>query len=381
MVFGHIEKLKRQYTDKFVVVDDNCPELRRFDGMTGTVRTVNMSGRALVEFDAYNNIGWYDIDIDFLKVVEAPLPKAADPAETKKTSPKPPAKSPKTPSRLEKARGKSPSDGNEKMSIAEKLAAARSQEGGSATAPSQQDPSKMSVADMLAAARAEKSGAPASATPAPTATPKPKPAATTTPTTTNKLDPSKMSVAEMLAAARAEKSGAPASATPAPTATPKPKPAATTTPTTTNKLDPSKMSVADMLAAARAEKSGGQQPTETANAEDEKKAAIAQQFAALRTSDETVPSTTTPKSAEKIDPTKMSVEDMLAHARGEKGGDGADVASTEATAEELPAGDSETESETLSESDVPASSDSGSKRDEITEVDAQVSYCRQVDGG
>ena len=332
MVFGHIEKLKRQYTDKFVVVDDNCPELRRFDGMTGTVRTVNMSGRALVEFDAYNNIGWYDIDIDFLKVVEAPLPKAADPAETKKTSPKPPAKSPKTPSRLEKARGKSPSDGNEKMSIAEKLAAARSQEGGSATAPSQQDPSKMSVADMLAAARGEKSGAPASATPAPTATPKPKPAATTTPTTTNKLDPSKMSVA-------------------------------------------------DMLAAARAEKSGGQQPTETANAEDEKKAAIAQQFAALRTSDETVPSTTTPKSAEKIDPTKMSVEDMLAHARGEKGGDGADVASTEATAEELPAGDSETESETLSESDVPASSGSGSKRDEITEVDAQVSYCRQVDGG
>ena len=332
MVFEHIEKLKRQYTDKFVVVDDNCPELRRFDGMTGTVRTVNMSGRALVEFDAYNNIGWYDIDVDFLKVVEAPLPKLENPAETKKTSPKAPAKSPKTPSRLEKARGKAPSDGNEKISVAQKLAAARSQEGGRATAPPQQDPSKMSVADMLAAARAEKSGAPAPATPAPAATPKPK-----------------------LATA--------------------------TAPPTTNKLDPSKMSVADMLAAARAEKSGGQETAVIVDAGDEKKTAIAQQLASLRTSDGNVPATTTTKSAGKIDPTKMNVEDMLAHARGEKGGGETDAASSEATAEELPAGDSETESDTLSESDVPASSGSGSKRDEITEVDAQVSYCRQVDGG
>ena len=34
-----------------------------------------MSGRALVQFDGYNNIGWYDIDLSFLKVVDAPLPK------------------------------------------------------------------------------------------------------------------------------------------------------------------------------------------------------------------------------------------------------------------------------------------------------------------
>ena len=75
MIFDHIEKLKKQYTDKYVVVDESRPELKRFRGLTGTVKTVNMSGRALVEFDGYDNIGWYDIDPAFLKFVDAPLPK------------------------------------------------------------------------------------------------------------------------------------------------------------------------------------------------------------------------------------------------------------------------------------------------------------------
>jgi len=60
MIFEHIEKLKGDYTDRFVIVDEQRPELRRFKGMTGTVRTVNMNGHALVEFDEYNNIGWYN---------------------------------------------------------------------------------------------------------------------------------------------------------------------------------------------------------------------------------------------------------------------------------------------------------------------------------
>ncbi len=77
MVFEHIEKLKLEYTDKFVVVDERRPELRRFKGQTGTVRTVNMNGRALVEFDAYDNIGWYDIEIDYLRsCLETLSPKA-----------------------------------------------------------------------------------------------------------------------------------------------------------------------------------------------------------------------------------------------------------------------------------------------------------------
>jgi len=94
----HVEKLKREYTDQYVVVDEQRPELRRFKGMTGTVKTVNMNGRALVEFDGNNNRGWYDIDIDFLKVIDEPLPKEEKPA--RKRAPK--AK--KAPSELEKAR-------------------------------------------------------------------------------------------------------------------------------------------------------------------------------------------------------------------------------------------------------------------------------------
>ena len=43
--------------------------------MTGTIKTVNMSGRALVQFDANNNIGWFDIELDYLKVIDQPLPK------------------------------------------------------------------------------------------------------------------------------------------------------------------------------------------------------------------------------------------------------------------------------------------------------------------
>src|SRR5687768_14675547 len=92
MVFEHIEKLKQRYTDKYVVVDETRPELRRFSGLTGTVKTVNMSGRALVQFDGYNNIGWFDIELAFLKVVDAPPPKAEESvkkAEPKATKPAP----------------------------------------------------------------------------------------------------------------------------------------------------------------------------------------------------------------------------------------------------------------------------------------------------
>src|SRR5438128_1096351 len=75
MVFERIERLKQEYTDKYVIVDAARPELARFKGQTGRVRTVNMNGQALVEFDAYDNIAWYDIGLDFLKVIDQPLPK------------------------------------------------------------------------------------------------------------------------------------------------------------------------------------------------------------------------------------------------------------------------------------------------------------------
>ena len=76
--FEQAEILKKQYTDKFVVVRSGAPELRRFQGLTGTVKTVNMSCRALVQFDGPADIGWYDIDPSFLTIVDAPEPKKAE---------------------------------------------------------------------------------------------------------------------------------------------------------------------------------------------------------------------------------------------------------------------------------------------------------------
>ncbi|MFM8702413.1 MAG: hypothetical protein ACKOHG_00795, partial [Planctomycetia bacterium] len=74
-MFDVIERLKSEWTDRYVVVDGSVPELARFAAATGLVKTVNMNGRCLVEFDQYNNTGWYDIDPTALRVVPKPLPK------------------------------------------------------------------------------------------------------------------------------------------------------------------------------------------------------------------------------------------------------------------------------------------------------------------
>ncbi len=79
MQVERIEKLKEEYTDRYVVVDASRPELARFKGFYGQVKTINCNGRALVQFDADSNRGWYDIELDFLKVVEKPEPKPAEP--------------------------------------------------------------------------------------------------------------------------------------------------------------------------------------------------------------------------------------------------------------------------------------------------------------
>ncbi len=81
MSIERAEQLKREWTDKFVVVQPDIPQLRRFRNLTGKVKTVNMNCRALVEFDGPEDIGWYDIDLDHLQIVDAPRKKA--PAEAK----------------------------------------------------------------------------------------------------------------------------------------------------------------------------------------------------------------------------------------------------------------------------------------------------------
>jgi hypothetical protein len=226
MFADKIEQMKRDYTDKYVLVDATRPELARFRDVVGRVKTVNMSGRALVEFDDYHlNIGWYDIAPEYLKVVDKPPPR-----EKKVEAKKPAAKAVAKPVVAKPA---APSAKGGKPSVADMLAAARAggaaKAGGAAPAPAKAkeapaaakpagakvDRSKMSVADMLAAAR---SGAAAGAAPA-------APKAATTP------------------AAPTEKAEAPA---PAPA-----KKAAPAAAKSTEKVDKSKMSIDDMIAWCR----------------------------------------------------------------------------------------------------------------------------------
>ena len=75
MLTKRVEKLRTEYADQYVVVDAECPELARFKGMIGQVQTINYCGRALVQFDGNSNRAWYDVGLDYLKVVEKPEPK------------------------------------------------------------------------------------------------------------------------------------------------------------------------------------------------------------------------------------------------------------------------------------------------------------------
>jgi hypothetical protein len=248
MVAQSIDQLKQDWTDKYVVVDGARPELARFRDVVGQVKTVNMSGRALVEFADYHlNIGWFDIDLDFLKVVDKPAPKA------------------------EKAEGKK----------AAKPAAKPAPAGESASAtvanpkptPAKPATGKPSVADILAAARAGKAPAKteggetassAPAAPKPAAKPAAKPPA-------GKVDRSKMSVADMIAAAKAGGAAGAAPAAKAPPTSPVEEPPAEESPAeaevvastpsakgapkpataSSEKLDKSKMTIDQMVAWCR----------------------------------------------------------------------------------------------------------------------------------
>jgi hypothetical protein len=272
MVFDNILQLQRQWTDKYVVVDDARPELKRFSGMTGVVKTVNFSGRALVQFDANNNIGWFDIDPRFLKIVDAPLPKpAAKEAKTEKKAA--PVKQDKPADAKPIGEKPAPKPGG---SVADILAAARAGKGGAAetkpAAAAKPEAKKMSVADIMAAARGAKPATPAEAAAvAAPVTSTPAPAPVEAPDAPAKIDPKKLSVADMLAMARGQKpAGAPAATTgpavpaavtavPAPPAVPEtppvPEPEAAASDDSPSsspvRVDRSKMDVAAMVAYCR----------------------------------------------------------------------------------------------------------------------------------
>ncbi|QEG37863.1 hypothetical protein [Bythopirellula goksoeyrii] len=217
MVFPNIEKIKQEYTDKYVVVDAREPELSRFADVVGQVKTVNMSGRALVEFlDYHLNIGWFDIDLDYLKIVDKPIPQekkpepkkapAAKPAAAKKPAEKPPGK-PSTADILAKLKGggaAKPAAGEATQTAAKPKPKAESKPTGAA------DRSKMSVADMLAAARGgaapKAEAAPAEAEPEPAPVEEAPPAKSESAPKAEggivKIDKSGMSIEEMVAYCR-----------------------------------------------------------------------------------------------------------------------------------------------------------------------------------
>ncbi len=284
MAFEQIEKLKSQLTDKYVVVDDSRPELRRFRGMTGVVKTVNMNGRALVQFLGGASIAWFDIDPSFLRIVEAPVAaaetaarhaaehKKSHDAEARPTARAEPSK--KVPTSTEEilaaARAaKKPesappthaASASGALTTAEILARARGQKpattpqtesvgaaSGSGQAPAGEsprvDPSKLTTAEILAMARGQK---PATAKPTGPAGEK-TPAAPAKPSTPT-LDTSKLSTAEILALARGQK---PAAAAAAPTASPSDE-----TRASQSEVPKSPDAIAQLLEAARRPKSSG----------------------------------------------------------------------------------------------------------------------------
>lgn len=166
-MFEQIEKLKRDLTDKYVVVDASAPELRRFAGHVGQVKTVNMNGRALVEFDAWANIGWYDIEPDFLTIV--PKPESAVAGKKQEPAAKPAAKAAAAPvaastdekklSPLELARMQGAAKSGTAAPAATKAAPAGEKTAAPAAKAAPAGGAKPSTSDILAAARAKQAAA------------------------------------------------------------------------------------------------------------------------------------------------------------------------------------------------------------------------------
>ena len=170
-MFEQIERLKAEWTDKYVVVDARAPELARFARATGQVKTVNMNGRCLVEFDQYNNTAWYDIDPAALKVVPKPQPKPAEPKEKAKPAAAKPAAT--KPAAAKPAPAKLAA-GGAKLSTADILARARGTAAAQPAAtpppaPAEEPPEEAAAPEPVAPAPKAKTPAAAGAMPTTTA--------------------------------------------------------------------------------------------------------------------------------------------------------------------------------------------------------------------
>ena len=77
MLREHVEKLRQEYIGQQVTIDAERPELSRLAGLSARVKNITMSGRALVQFEGADK-GWYDIELDYVRVIDKPRPKTAE---------------------------------------------------------------------------------------------------------------------------------------------------------------------------------------------------------------------------------------------------------------------------------------------------------------
>ena len=85
--FEAVERLKAEWTGRVVRVREGLPHLKRFAGRDGLVKTVNMTGRLLVQFGDGKGVdsAWYDLEIEEVEPIgdeppDAPTASSADPA-------------------------------------------------------------------------------------------------------------------------------------------------------------------------------------------------------------------------------------------------------------------------------------------------------------
>jgi len=73
--FQFVDDLQREWTDQYVTVKPERPELQRFAGIVGRVVTVNFNGKAVIDFQ---DGGWYDISAssEFLTKLDSAEGKA-----------------------------------------------------------------------------------------------------------------------------------------------------------------------------------------------------------------------------------------------------------------------------------------------------------------
>ena len=82
------DALKREWTDQYVEVNPERPELKRFAGIVGRVVTVNYNNKALVDFQ---DGGWYDITAspEYLRKLDPAAAKAKYDAKVNSAQPFP----------------------------------------------------------------------------------------------------------------------------------------------------------------------------------------------------------------------------------------------------------------------------------------------------